>query len=66
MHPLEYRVSTNYQVSGQRIQYTCTRANGQQYSAIEVVNGQFAWNEDVVGAEIIPGRARRPDAGRAA
>jgi hypothetical protein len=54
----KYRVSTNYQVPGQRIQYTCTRANGQQYSAIEVVNGQFAWNEDVVGAEITPGRGK--------
>ncbi len=54
----KYRVSTNYQVSGQRIQYTCTRANGQQYSSIEVVNGQFAWNEDVVGAEITPGRGK--------
>ena len=52
----KYRVSTNYQVSGQRIQYTCVRPNGQQYSAIEVVSGQFAWNEDIVGAEIVPGK----------
>jgi hypothetical protein len=54
----KYRVSTNYQVPGQRIQYTCTRANGQQYSAIEVLSGQYAWNEDVVGAEITPGRGK--------
>jgi hypothetical protein len=54
----KYRVSTNYQVPGQRIQYTCARANGQQYSAIEVVSGQYAWNEDVVGAEITPGRGK--------
>lgn len=53
-----YRVSTNYQVPGQRIQYTCTRPNGQQYSTIEVVSGQFAWNEDVPGAEITPGRGK--------
>lgn len=52
----KYRVSINYQVSGQRIQYTCARPNGQQYSAIEVVSGQFAWNEDIVGAEIVPGK----------
>ena len=52
----KYRVSTNYQVSGQRIQYTCVRPNGQTYSAIEVVSGQFAWNEDIVGAEIVPGK----------
>ena len=53
-----YRVSTNYQVSGQRIQYTCTRANGQEYKAIEVVSGQFAWDEDIVGAELVPGKGK--------
>jgi hypothetical protein len=45
-------------VGGQRIQYTCARPNGQEYSAIEVVNGQFAWNEDIVGAEIVPGKGK--------
>ena len=54
----KYRVSTNYQISGQRIQYTCARPNGQQYSNIEVVSGQFAWNEDIVGAEIVPGKGK--------
>jgi hypothetical protein len=61
----KYRVSTNYQVAGQRIQYTCTRPSGQQYSNIEVVSGQYAWNEDVPGAEITPGRGKAtpaPDA----
>jgi hypothetical protein len=53
-----YRVSTNYQVPGQRIQFSCTRANGQEYKAIEVVSGQYAWDEDVVGAEIVPGRGK--------
>ena len=48
----KYRASINYQLPGQRTQYTCTRANGQAYSAIEVLNGGYAWNEDVVGAEI--------------
>jgi len=54
----KYRVSTNYHVGGQRIQYTCVRPNGQQYSSIEVVSGQFAWNEDIVGAEIVPGKGK--------
>jgi hypothetical protein len=53
-----YRVSTNYQVPGQRIQYTCTRANGQEFKAIEVVSGQFAWDEDIVGAELVPGKGK--------
>jgi hypothetical protein len=53
-----YRVSTNYQVPGQRIQYTCARANGQEYKAIEVVSGQFAWDEDMVGAELVAGKGK--------
>src|SRR5512135_612857 len=50
----KYRASTNYQTPGQRIQYTCTRPNGQSYSNIEVVSGLYAWNEDTPGAEIGP------------
>ncbi len=48
----KYRASTNYQTFSQRIQYTCTRANGQAYSNVEVVSGLYAWDEDTVGAEI--------------
>ena len=48
----KYRASTNYQTFSQRIQYTCTRPNGQTYSNIEVVSGLYAWNEDTPGAEI--------------
>jgi hypothetical protein len=61
----KYRVSTNYQYPGQRVQYTCTRPNGQTYSNIEVVNGHYAWNEDLAGAEIVPGKGKAtpmPDA----
>jgi hypothetical protein len=54
----KYRASTNYQTLGQRIQYTCTRSNGQTSSAIEVVSGQYAWNEDIAGAEIIGGNGK--------
>jgi hypothetical protein len=49
-----YRASTNYQTFSQRIQYACTRANGQKISNIEVVSGLYAWNEDRPGAEIGP------------
>src|SRR3979409_1821580 len=54
----KYRISNNYQTSGQRIQYTCTRANGQTYSNVEVVSGEYAWNEDTAGAEIVPGKGK--------
>jgi hypothetical protein len=54
----KYRVSTSYQTPGQRVQYTCTRSNGQTYSNVEVVSGQYAWNEDIAGAEIVPGKGK--------
>ena len=50
----KYRASTYYPTSTQRIQYTCTRANGQTYSNIEVVSGLYAWDEDAPGAQIGP------------
>src|SRR5690349_21054377 len=48
----KYRASTNYQTFSQRIQYTCTQANGQTYPNIEVVSGLYAWDEDTPGAQI--------------
>jgi hypothetical protein len=54
----KYRASTSYQTPGQRVQIACTRSNGQSYSNIEVVSGQYAWDEDVPGAEIDPGRGK--------
>jgi hypothetical protein len=51
-----YRASINYQASGMRVQYTCTLPNGQSRKAIEVVSGAFAWDEDIVGAGVVPGR----------
>src|SRR5262245_10891053 len=53
-----YRISTNYQVSGQRTQITCTRPNGQTYSNIEVLSGAYSWNEDIPGAELIKGKGK--------
>jgi len=54
----KYRASTNYQTFAQRIQYTCTRANGQTYSNVEVVSGLYAWDEDTPGAEIGPTKGK--------
>src|SRR5258708_5510576 len=50
----KYRASTNYETFAQRIQYTCTRSNGQTYSNVEVVSGLYSWNEDTPGAQIGP------------
>jgi hypothetical protein len=54
----KYRSSTNYQTPGQRIQYTCTRRNGQTVSNIEVVSGTYAWNEARPGAELVAGEGK--------
>jgi hypothetical protein len=54
----KYRISTNYQTSGQRIQISCTRPNGQTYSNIEVLSGAYAWNEDIPGAELVKGKGK--------
>ena len=58
MHADEIRASTNYQTFSQRIQYACTRPNGQTSSNIEVVSGLYAWNEDTLGAEIGPTKGK--------
>ena len=55
---LNYRASLSYQIPGMRAQYTCTRADGQQYKAIEVVSGQYAWDEDMPGAELVAGKGK--------
>jgi hypothetical protein len=60
-----YRVSTNYPNAGQRIQYTCKLANGQDVKNVEVVSGQYAWDEDTPGAELVAGTGKatsKPDA----
>jgi hypothetical protein len=54
----KYRRSISYQTSAERIQITGTRPNGQSCSNIEVLSGAYAWNEDIPGAELIPGKGK--------
>ncbi len=59
----KYRTSISYQTSGERVQYTGTRPNGQACSNVEVLSGAYAWNEDIPGAELVPGKGKAtPDA----
>jgi hypothetical protein len=53
-----YRVSTNYPNTGQRVQYTCRLASGQEVKNVEVVSGTYAWDEDIPGAELVPGKGK--------
>jgi hypothetical protein len=54
----KYRTSISYQRSGERIQITGTRPGGQSCSNVEVVSGAYAWNEDIPGAELVPGKGK--------
>jgi hypothetical protein len=54
----KYRTSITYQASGERIQITGTRPNGQSCSNVEVLSGAFTWNEDIPGAELVPGKGK--------
>src|SRR4051812_28986371 len=54
----KYRTSITYQKSGERIQIAGTRPNGQSCSTIEVLSGAYAWNEDIPGAELVPGQGK--------
>jgi hypothetical protein len=51
----KYRISANYQIPGYRTQIECTLPNGQTHANIETISGPYAWDEDIPGAEIIPG-----------
>jgi hypothetical protein len=53
-----YRSDISYQMSGERIRITGTRPNGQSCSTIEVLSGAYTWNEDIQGAELIPGQGK--------
>jgi hypothetical protein len=50
-----YRISASYQQPGYRTQIKCTLPNGQTYSNIEVASGEYAWDEDIPGAGLVPG-----------
>jgi hypothetical protein len=54
----KYRTSIDYHVSGERIQITGTRPNGQSCSNVEVLSGAYTWNEDIPGAELVPGKGK--------
>src|SRR5690606_11557425 len=51
-----YRISSAYQFAGSRTQIECTLPNGQTHSNIEVVSGEYAWDEDIPGAGLVPGQ----------
>ena len=54
-----YRTEVNYQMSGMRSDFACTLPNGQNHEEIQVVGGQYAWNEvGGPGAGLVPGQGK--------
>ncbi len=51
-----YRADFSYRASGERVRITGTRPDGQSCSNIQVLSGAYAWNEDIQGAELVPGQ----------
>src|SRR5690606_15447403 len=49
------RIYANYQIPGYRTPIECTLPNGQTYSNVEVLSASYAWDEDIPGAELVPG-----------
>jgi hypothetical protein len=53
----KYRVTINYQMSGMRAEIGCTRPGNQKHEEIQVVGGQYAWNEiGMPGGGLVPGQ----------
>lgn len=50
-----YRISANYRIPGYRAEIECTLPNGETYSNVETLSGEYAWDEDIPGAELVPG-----------
>ena len=54
----KYRVQANYQIPGYRTQIECTLPNKQTYKNVETMSGDYAWDEDIPGAELVPGKGK--------
>lgn len=54
----KYHLQANYMIPGYRIAINCTRPNKQPYSVVENMSGDYAWDDDIVGAELVPGKGK--------
>ena len=54
----KYRVQANYQVPGWRTQIECAFKNKQIYKNVETLSGDYAWDEDMPGAELVAGQGK--------
>src|SRR5262245_37342746 len=54
----KYHTQVNYQIPGYRTQIECTLPNKQTYKNVETMSGDYAWDEDIPGAELVPGKGK--------
>src|SRR6188768_3704464 len=54
----KYQLNANYQLPGFRVQIGCTRPNKQTYTVVENLSGPYAWDDDIPGAELVPGKGK--------
>jgi hypothetical protein len=54
----KYHLQANYMIPGYRVQIACTRANKQTYTIVENMSGDYAWDDDIPGAELVPGKGK--------
>jgi hypothetical protein len=48
----------NYQLPGYRVQYECTLPNKQTVKNVENMSGDYAWDDDIPGAELVAGKGK--------
>jgi hypothetical protein len=53
-----YHLQANYLIPGYRVDIACTRANKQAYSIVENLSGDYAWDDDIPGAELVAGKGK--------
>ena len=54
----KYRIEANYQVPGWRTSIECTFKDKKTYKNVEVLSGDYAWDEDMRGAELVAGQGK--------
>jgi hypothetical protein len=54
----KYHLQANYQIPGYRIEIACTRPNKQTYNVVENMSGDYAWDDDIPGAELVAGKGK--------
>jgi hypothetical protein len=54
----KYHVQANYQIPGYRTHIECTLPTKQRYKNVETMSGDYAWDDDMPGAELVPGKGK--------